>query len=56
MKEITMKFFFNCFDVLQKLSFKKIEKKEKAMKISNLKMKKIKMSKEIDISKFVQRF
>ena len=35
-----MKDFFNCFDALQKFFFKKIEKKEKAMKISNLKMKK----------------
>ena len=53
MKEITMKNLFNCFDVLQKFFFKRIEKEEKIMKISNLKMKKIKMSKKIEISKFV---
>ena len=53
MKEITMKNFLNCFDALQKLFFKKIEKKEKTMKISNLKMKKMKMSKKIEISEFV---
>ena len=29
MKEITMKVFFNCFDVLQKLFLKKVEKKRK---------------------------
>ena len=56
MKEITMKNLFNCFDALQKLFFKKIEKKEKAMKISNLKMREIKMSEKIEISDFAQRF
>ena len=56
MKKITMKNLFSCFDALQKLFFKRIEKEEKTMKISNLKMKKMKMSKKIEISKFVQRF
>ena len=53
MKEITIKNFLSCFDALQKLFFKKIEKKEKTMKISNLKMKKMKMSKK---SKFQNSF
>ena len=52
MKEITMKNLFSCFDVLQKLFFKKIEKEEKTMKISNLKMKEMKTSKKIEISEF----
>ena len=56
MKKITIKNFLSCFDVLQKLFFKRIEKKEKAMKVSNLKMRKIKMLKKIEISKFAQRF
>ena len=56
MKKITMKNLFNCFDALQKLFFKRIDEKEKTMKVSNLKMKKMKMSKKIEISKFAQRF
>ena len=53
MKDITMKNLFNCFDALQKLFFKRIEKEEKTIKISNLKMKKMKMSEKIEISEFV---
>ena len=39
---------------IKKLFFKRIEKK--AIKISNLKMREMKMSKKIEISKFAQRF
>ena len=56
MKEITMKNLFSCFNALQKLFFKKIEKEKKTMKISNLKMRKMKMSEKIKISEFAQRF
>ena len=55
MKNITMKFFFNCFDVFQKLFFKKTKKKQLDKKIF-LTMKELKMSKKIEILKFVHRF
>ena len=47
-KKITIKNFLSCFDALQKLFFKKVEKEEKAMKISNLKMKEMKMLTKIE--------
>ena len=50
-KKIMMKNLCNCFDTLQKFFFRKIEKK--AMKISNLKMKKMKTLEKIEISKFL---
>ena len=55
MKNITMKFFFNCFDVFHKFFFKKT-KKSNSVKISFLTMKNKKMSKKFDILKIVHRF
>ena len=55
MKDITMKDFLNCFDVLQKLFFKKRIKKQFDENFF-LENEKIKNFRKIDISEFVHRF
>ena len=56
MKNIAMKFFFSCFDVLQKLFFKKTKRKSNSMKIFLLTMKKLKMWERMNTLKFAHRF